>query len=78
MKKTLYLYRLTDAKGDKRIVVVDDPSDDGIIYGCGNDGEFHQFESCEIYHAYIWAEKWGMKLQSGTMEIDVPDDIFTN
>jgi hypothetical protein len=63
MKKTLYLYKLTDAKGNQEITVVDDPSDDGLIGGEDANGERQQFESCELYNAYSWAEKHGFKLE---------------
>lgn len=76
MKKTIYLYRLTDANGNKTITVIDDPSDSGTILGVGSDGKYHQYDSYELYHAYEWAEKLGMKLESGTMDIDIPDSVF--
>lgn len=76
MKKTIYLYRLTDAAGDQQITVVDEQSDDGCIGGYDRDGKYHQYDSYELYHAYEWAEKHGMKLESGIMEIDVPDSVF--
>lgn len=75
-KKTLYLYRLTDARGDTRTVVVDDPSNDGCIGGYGADGKYHQYDSYELWHAYDWAKERGMVLESGTMEVEIPDDIF--
>lgn len=76
MKKTIYLYQLTDARGDKRITVVDDPADNGCIGGYGNDGQYHQFDSCELYHAYEWAKERGMSLQGGQMEIEIPDSLW--
>jgi hypothetical protein len=76
MKKTIYLYRLTDAKGNHEITVVDDPSDDGCIGGYDSDGEYRQYDSHELYHAYDWAEEHGMKLEGGEMEIDVPESVF--
>ena len=38
MIKKVYFYRLTDAKGDQTITVVDDPSDNGTI------GDFHSIQ----------------------------------
>ena len=76
MKKTIYLYRLTDAKGDQTITVVDDTADDGCIGGRDRDGKYQQYDSHELYRAYDWAEKHGMKLESMTMEIEVPDSVF--
>jgi len=78
MKKTIYLYRLTDAKGNQTITVVDEPSDDGRIGGYDRDGKWQQYDSYELYHAYEWAEKLGMKLESATIEIDVSDSVFVN
>lgn len=77
MKKTLYFYRLTDALGTQRITVVDDPTNNGTILGIGIDGELHQYDSYELWYAYDWAEKHGMKLESGELEMDIPDKIFT-
>lgn len=76
MKKTMYLYRLTDANGDQTITVVDDPSDNGCIGGYDKGGQYQQYDSYELWHAYDWAKEHGMKLESGTMEVDVPDNVF--
>jgi len=77
MKKTLYFYRLTDATGAQEVVVVDDPTNDGRIGGKGADGKYHQYDSYELYYAFDWAKERGMQLESGSMEIDIPDNIFT-
>lgn len=76
--KTLYFYRLTDARGDARIVVVDDPNDDGCIGGYDANGKYHQYDSYELWHAYAWAKERGMVLESGTMDVEIPDAIFVN
>ena len=76
MLKKIYLYRLTDARGEQQMVVVDDLSDNGRIGGYDKDGKYQQYDSYELYHAYEWAEKHGMKLESGSMEIDVPETVF--
>jgi hypothetical protein len=76
-QKELHFYRLTDAQGNKKVTVVNDPSDNGCIGGIGSDGEYHQYDSYELWHAYDWAEKLGMKLESGTMKLDIPDSIFS-
>ena len=68
--KVIHVYRLTDANGDKTFCVVDDPSDDGCIGGYDANGKYQQYDSYELYHAYGWAEKHGMKLECGVMEID--------
>jgi hypothetical protein len=76
MKKTMYLYRLTDARGDQMVTVVDDPTDNGTIGGYDSNGQYQQYDSYELYYAYEWAEKHGFKLESGTVEIDVTDAVF--
>jgi hypothetical protein len=76
MKKELYFYRLTDTQGNQDLVVIDQSNDNGCIGGIGADGEYHQYDSYELYHAHEWAEKYGMKLESGRMEVDIPDSIF--
>lgn len=77
MKKTIYLYRLTDANGDIQVTVVNDTSDNGCIGGMGNDGKYHQYDSYELYHAYDWAEKWGMKLERATVDLDISGAVFS-
>lgn len=76
MRKKIYLYRLTDARGNKQITVLDEPSDIGTIGGYGSDGKYHQYDSYELWHAYSWAEERGMKLESAEMEIEIPDSVF--
>jgi hypothetical protein len=76
MKKEVHVYRLTDFRGNQQVTIVDDLSDNGCIGGYGNDGEYHQYDGYELYNAYEWAEKYGMKLQYGSMTIDVTDAIF--
>lgn len=76
MLKKIYLYRLTDARGDQRVVVVNDLSDNGCIGGYDKNNQYQQYDSYELYHAYEWAEKHGMKLESGSMEIDIPETVF--
>jgi hypothetical protein len=76
MKKIMYVYRLTDANGDQTVAVVNEASDNGTIGGYDKDGVYQQYDSYELYYAYEWAESHGMKLESGTVEIDVTDDIF--
>lgn len=76
--KEIYVYRLTDAKGNKYVTIVNDPSDNGSIGGYGNDGFYHQYDSYELYHAYEWAEQHGMKLESGTMKLNIGDEVFVN
>lgn len=76
MKKTVYVYRLTDANGDQSVTIVDDLSDNGTIGGYDKNGMYQQYDSYELYHAYEWAESHGMKLESGTVEIDITDAIF--
>lgn len=76
MKKPIYLYCLTDARGDKVITVINEVSDNGCIGGVDKDGKYQQYDSYELWHAYGWAEKHGMKLQSATMEIDIDMGIF--
>jgi len=74
LKKTINVYRLTDANGDKSCTVVNAPCDKGCIGGIGNDGEYHKFDSYELY--LEWAEKLGMKVESAVMEIDIPENLF--
>lgn len=76
MKKIMYVYRLTDANGDQTVAVVNEASDNSTIGGYDKDGVYQQYDSYELYYAYEWAESHGMKLESGTVEIDVTDDIF--
>jgi hypothetical protein len=76
MMKKIYVYRLTDAKGDKTITVVNEPNDNGTIGGYGSDGKYHQYDSYELWYAYEWATLRGMKLESTEMIIDVPDSLF--
>ena len=78
MKKEIHIYRLTDFNGKQYATVVDDPSDTGSIGGYGEDGKYHQYDSYELWHAYDWAEKLGMKLEYGTIEIEIKDSIFQN
>jgi hypothetical protein len=77
MTKTIHLYRLTDAKGDQHITVVNDPGDEGLIGGVGDDGEYHQWERGELYHAHGWAESFGMKLEAGRIDVEVADAAFS-
>lgn len=76
MKKKAFLYRLTDAKGDQHFTVINEAGDNGMIGGVGDDGEYHQFDSSAMYHAYKWAEERGMKLECATVEIEVTDAMF--
>ena len=77
MKKTIYIYRTTDAHGTQMVCILNESNDTGgILFGYDSNGVCHQYDSYELYHAYEWAEKWGFKLESGTMEIEIPDDIF--
>lgn len=76
MKKIIYLYKLTDGKGNQHVVVVDDPSDDGCISGEDAQGQHHQFESNQLYNAYDWATEHGFVLEHGEMEIDIPNGTF--
>lgn len=75
IQKEFYVYTLTDGQGDSRLVVVDDCSDNMTIGGYTADGQYHQFDSYEAYHAYGWAQERGFKLTSETrrIEVDVPD-----
>ena len=77
IQKELTFYRLTDALGNKKVTVVDDPTNNGCIGGYDKDGNYHQYDSYELWHAYDWAEKLGMKLESGTMKLDISDSIFS-
>ena len=77
MQKTLYCYRLTDARGTQTITVVNDPTDNGTIGGFDTKGQYQQYDSYELYHAYAWAEKHGMTLESGQMTVDIADTVFT-
>lgn len=76
MQKDVYVYRLTDAKGDQSVTVVDDPSDNGCIGGYDINGVYQQYDSYELYYAYEWAESHGMKLESAVVKIDLTDDMF--
>jgi hypothetical protein len=76
MFKKIYLYKLTDAKGNVTVTVVNDLSDDGCIGGYDSNGNYQQYDSYELYHAYTWAEEHGMKFESGSMNIEVPNEVF--
>lgn len=76
MKKTIYLYRLIDGKGNQHVVVVDDPSDDGCISGEDAAGKWYQFDGNQLYNAYDWAKEHGFVLESAETEIDIPDTVF--
>ena len=75
MKKKIWLYKLTDAVGIERVVVVDDPSDSGCIGGHDREGDYHQFED-SMYHIYDWALQYDIQVSCATMEIDLSEVIF--
>ena len=76
MKKTVYIYRLTDANGDQKFTIVDDPSDSGCIGGYNKEGQYQQYDGYELYYAYEWAQERGMKLTCGTVELDMDNVDF--
>lgn len=75
MKKTIWLYKLTDATGTERVIVVDDPSDSGWIGGYDREGNYHQFED-SMYLIYDWALQYDMKASCSPGEIDLSEVIF--
>lgn len=75
MTKEIWIYRLIDTKGNKSYTVVNDPTDNGCIGGYDADGQYQQYDSYELYHAYEWAEGHGMSLNSAKIEID-PESYF--
>ncbi len=76
MLKEIYLYKLTDAKGTVIMKVCEDSSDRGCMSGLDRDGKWQCFDGDELWYAYDWAKKHGMKLEGAAMTIDVPDSIF--
>lgn len=76
LMKRIYVYKLTDVNGRDMSCVVNDLSDNLCIYGIGSDGNHHQFDSCEVYNAFDWAESHGMVLELGTIDIDLNSISF--
>jgi hypothetical protein len=74
--KEIYIYKLTDAQGNIRLVVKEDAGDRGCVSGLDRDGKWQCYDGDELWYAYDWATKHGMTLESGAMTIDVPDSIF--
>ena len=60
MKKKIYLYRITDAHGDRRVFV------------------FNDVDKISLFkNATHLADRYGMTLEKGEMEIEIPDEAFT-
>lgn len=76
LKKRIYLYKLTDALGNINISVLDDPSDCGFIWGYDINGVPSCFQEQPLHFAYDWANRNNFKLESGEMEIEIPNEIF--
>lgn len=69
--KEINIYRLTDAQGNQTATVVDELSDSGRIGGYDKNGVYQQYDSYELYHAYDWAAKHGMKLEFAKIEVNL-------
>lgn len=79
IKKTIYLYRLTDAQNNQTVTVVDLLSDDFTINGYDKNGQlrhFFSFGGQELPFADTWAKMHGMKFESATLDIDIYDNLF--
>jgi hypothetical protein len=76
MKKRIYIYRLTDALGNIDIAILNESDGDETIGGYDKDGQYHQYDSYELYYAYDWAKKHGFVLESATVDLEIPDEIF--
>lgn len=78
MKKKIWLYKLTDATGTERVVVVDDQSVSGCIGGYDREGDWHEFHDfeCAVDNIHLWALKYDMELTCTPIEIDLSEVIF--
>lgn len=76
MLKTIHIYRLTDAQGNQSATVINDLTDSGRIGGIDKNGTYQQYDSYELWYAYDWAEKHGMKLEYGKVDIDISKIAF--
>ena len=71
MEILVYVYILTDAKGNKKADVATDPSDNICVGGDDKDGKYHQFDSTEAYHLESWATKHGFLVEVHKKTISV-------
>ena len=72
MKVTVTVLCLVDARGSVSWNVVKDTGDWTRLGGHDNDGKYQQFDSCETYHAYSWADRHGFTLTTAEREIELP------
>ena len=75
MKKTIWLYKLTDALGTERVVAVDQPNDIGCIGGCDSAGDWKQFNG-DMFVLLDWANDYDMKVEFATVELDLSNVAF--
>ena len=73
---TITIYRLTDARGDEDEATTDENNFDIVVGGYGDDGEYRQFDGDAGYLSGF-AELYGMKATSATIEVDLDKLSFT-
>lgn len=76
MNKKICIYRLTDAQGNKNIVVLNDDTQCEAISGYDKDGVYQVYDGDELWYAYDWAKKHGFTLDYASIEVQIPDAIF--
>lgn len=72
MKIKIFIYVLKDEDGDIQSYDAVTESYKYITIGAvDKKGDYHQFDSCEAYYAYDWAEKYGFTVECIEKEIEV-------
>lgn len=70
MKIGVEVYYLYGATGElESYDVVKDSCNNICIHATDANGKRHQFDSCEAYHAFTWAEEHGFKLETKTFDL---------
>lgn len=77
MKIKAFIYRATSQNGYVSTEVVKESCDWGCLQGYDTNGNYQQFDSTEMYHAYSWGRIHGIKVECAIKEIEVSDSDFS-